>query len=128
LTLDSKKVTVQMKLATQQINKSRYGLLNTYIIILSTLVAVSPRPTSKSVKTPTILARHVTRVDTPGTLFLVPSSSKVAILLDSSRQFQDTTSDLNHFAREETVLAGLRLRAMATLASLGDARGDALGD
>jgi hypothetical protein len=33
---------------------------------------------------------------------------KVALLLDSSRQFQETTSDLNHFAREETVLAGLR--------------------
>jgi hypothetical protein len=33
---------------------------------------------------------------------------KVALLLDSSRQFQETTSDLNHFACEETVLAGLR--------------------
>jgi hypothetical protein len=33
---------------------------------------------------------------------------KVAILLDSSREFRVSTSDLNHFAREETVLAGFR--------------------
>jgi hypothetical protein len=34
--------------------------------------------------------------------------TKVAVFLDSFRQFQETTSDLNHFAREEIVLAGLR--------------------
>jgi hypothetical protein len=34
---------------------------------------------------------------------------KEAVLLDFSREFQETTSNLNHFAREETVLAGLRL-------------------
>jgi hypothetical protein len=33
---------------------------------------------------------------------------KVAILLDFSCEFRVSTSDLNHFAREETVLAGLR--------------------
>jgi hypothetical protein len=35
---------------------------------------------------------------------------KVAVLIDSSREFRVSTSDLNHFAREETVLAGLRFK------------------
>jgi hypothetical protein len=35
-------------------------------------------------------------------------STKVAVLLDSSREFRVSTLDLNHFVREETVLAGLR--------------------
>jgi hypothetical protein len=35
--------------------------------------------------------------------------TKVAVLLDSSREFRVSTSDLIHFEREETVLAGLRL-------------------
>jgi hypothetical protein len=34
---------------------------------------------------------------------------KVAVLLDSSRQFRVSTSDLNHFAREETVLRGFEV-------------------
>jgi hypothetical protein len=33
---------------------------------------------------------------------------KGAVLLDSSREFRVSTSDLNNFAREETVLAALR--------------------
>jgi hypothetical protein len=37
-------------------------------------------------------------------------AAKVAVILDFSREFQETTSDLNHFAREETVLAGLRFK------------------
>jgi hypothetical protein len=33
---------------------------------------------------------------------------KVAVLFDFSRQFRVSSSDLNHFAHEETVLVGLR--------------------
>jgi hypothetical protein len=42
--------------------------------------------------------------------YLDGKGAKVAVILDIFREFQETTSYLNHFAREETVLAGLRFK------------------